>query len=620
LRKTLAARPAVSTALRAARRAWTYLHLDSRRAVELADRALALAVATGDVDDEGWAHLVRGFSRLYFATPAEAAVELRHAQACFEDAHDAAGRLLASALIARSMWRAGRFRESVEHVLPLRDEGLRVLKNDQRGVLLNTIAGCYSALGDSAQAFAYMYQALRDAGPRRGHGFDVVLHCNLSHELLQIGDYEEALRHVDRGLARAQVLDNPRLVSVLRINRVICLTELDRADEALPEVAQVSELPADATGRGPMALHFETLAIAALHAGENELGAELVARAHAAPGSRLPDERVETAVADALLAGRGERLPEALRLLGEALPVADDDHVDGLSLRVRARFFLTLADLHEQSRNADAALAALRRWQHLHLGQAKLASRARYQAAALQTEVVRLQQQLDENDAKRRATERARADLATINEQLSRKIAEVESLQQALQHQVTQDSLTGLFNRRHLNEALPAMFALARRDRQPLAVVVIDLDHFKSINDRFGHDAGDRLLAAFGRLLVGNSRDSDVCCRYGGEEFCLLMARTGAQAARQKVNALLRLWRSEVFAFGATTLSRLSFSAGVSDSLCVSDAPEALLKSADDALLAAKRQGRDRVLAVAAPATEPPRERRRPRRSSLGRG
>jgi diguanylate cyclase (GGDEF)-like protein len=443
-----------------------------------------------------------------------------------------------------------------------------------------------------------MYQALRDAGPRRGHGYDVALHCNISHELLQIGDCDEALRHVDQGIARCEELRNPRLLSVLLINRVICLTELGRAKEALPDIARVCELPTDATGRGPTASHFESLAIAALEAGERALGADLVERARRSTLERLPDERVELAVATALLQATDGDLAQARHGLESVLPLARDNDVDGLSLRVRCRFFLALADLHERRGYYGAALEAMRTWQQLHLAQAQLASRARYQAAALQTELVRLQHQLDDHAAKRRATERARADLAAINEKLSQKILEVQALQEALRQQAAQDPLTGLFNRRYLDSTLPAMFALARRDGYPLAVAIIDLDHFKSINDRFGHAAGDHLLVGFVRLLCGGTRRSDVACRFGGDEFCLLMPRTSAQAARHKLNALLRRWRGEVFALGSTIQSRLTFSAGVSDSECAPHSVEALLKSADDALLAAKRQGRDCVVTL----------------------
>lgn len=590
-----------SAHLRRARHAWNLLHVDSKQARALAEQAIAAAIDAGDVQAQGWARLALGFHMLYYATAAEAAAELQCADACFALWDDRAGHLLAGAGIARSMWREGRIQEALAQVLPLRDEGVRVLRHEQRGVLLNAIAGCYSAQGDSAQAFAYMFEALRDAGPASGRGFDTVLHCNLAHELQQIGDYEHALQHLDQGLARCGGLKNARLFSVLCINRVICLTELGRAAETLPDIAAVLAIPADASGRGRMASAYETLAIAALRAGEQALGADLVRRSRDEGTSSLPDEQVERLTAAALLDLAQGQAAAAVRTLEPALAQARSDSVEGLSVRIRAQFFAVLSEAQEHSGDHVAALAALRQCQGLHRVQAQLASRARYQAATLQTELLRLQHRLDENDARRRRTERARAELAAINAQLSTKIDEVQALQQALRQQATRDPLTGLFNRRHLNDALPTLFALAQREAQTLALVIIDLDHFKSVNDQHGHAAGDRLLAAFGELLAGQVRRSDVACRYGGEEFCLLMPRTDAAGARRKAQALLRRWRAQSFDLGGVTLPGQSFSAGIADTSLAPASPDALLKAADDQLLAAKRAGRNRVVSASPP-------------------
>jgi diguanylate cyclase (GGDEF)-like protein len=593
-------RTPLSAQLRRARRAWNLLHVDSPQARALAEQAIAAATAADDVAALGWARLALGFHMLYYATAAEAAAELRRAQACFARCAERAGTLLAGAGIARSLWRQGRVQQALAQVLPLRDEGVQVLRHEQRGVLLNTIAGCYSAQGDSAQAFAYMFEALRDAGPARGRGFDTVLHCNLAHELMQIGDCEHALQHVDQGLARCGGLTNPRLVSVLLINRIACLTALGRAAESLPDVAAVLAMPTDASGRGPMAPAYEALAIAALRAGDRSLGAELVRRSRDEGPSALPDEQLERLTAAALLALVDGDADAAVHTLEPALAQAHDDAVEGLSLRIRAQFFAVLSEAQERRGEPAAALAALRRCEALHREQTRHASRARYQAATLQTELLGLQHRLDENDARRRHTERARAELAAINAQLSKKVEEVQALQQALRQQATHDPLTGLFNRRHLNDTLPTLFALAQRERQTLALVIIDLDRFKAVNDRYGHGAGDRLLAAFGELLAAQLRRSDVACRYGGEEFCLLMPRTDAAGARRKAQALLRRWRALVFDLDGTTLQRQSFSAGVADTVLAPDSPDALLKAADDELLAAKRAGRNRVGAAAA--------------------
>jgi len=234
----------------------------------------------------------------------------------------------------------------------------------------------------------------------------------------------------------------------------------------------------------------------------------------------------------------------------------------------------------------------MRRWQRLNALRARLASRARYQAAALQTELLELRHRLEENDARRRATERARAELAAANAQLSQRMAQIESLQAALREQATHDALTGLGNRRLLGDALPPLVALALRERWPLAVALIDLDHFKAVNDAHGHDAGDRVLAAFGRLLGERLRASDKAFRYGGEEFCVLLPHTHAADAAVMLEELLAQWRSQVFALDVGTLRALTFSAGVADTGEGQRAPTALLKAADARLLAAKRVGR----------------------------
>ena len=594
---TSASSTSSSKGLRLARKAWQLLHQDSARSLELANEALQAALDHHDAPGEAWARLAIGFHELFFGTPADAAPVLTHAQRLFEQQNDRAGCILAGTGLARCLWREGRFAQSLEQVLPLREEGLRVLQHEQRGVLLNTIAGCYSAQGRSEQAFAYMYQALRDSGPSHGRGFDAVLYCNLAHELLQIGDYHEALRYLDQGIARCHELNNPRLLSVLLVNRIICLTELDRAQEAMLDVLRVRGLPASA------AMYLETLATAALRAGEREAGRELVERARQVRRADIPDEHVELAIAEALLEGQQGQWAQALRALDGVLHLVgagDDAAAEGLSLRVRCRYFQIRSQIHEQLGNTAQALEHVRIWQQLHVTRAHFASRARYQAAALQTELMRMQHKLEEQSSQRRATERARAELETANAQLSRKMAEVQSLQMALKEQAVRDALTGLFNRRYLNETLPTAFALAQREHTPLAVAIIDLDHFKAVNDRIGHGAGDTLLAAFGRLLASHCRKSDIACRYGGEEFCLLMPRTDATTAQRKVSNLLALWQHQRYDVDGEMLAGLSFSAGVSDSQRAPLSPHMLLQAADQQLLVAKQRGRSRVLALSA--------------------
>jgi diguanylate cyclase (GGDEF)-like protein len=582
-----------SAALRQARKGWRIQYVDSAGSIELAEQSLARAEPGGDTAAEAWARLTRGFHRMRYVSPREGAAELRRAQQCFARLRDRRGEILATVGVARCEWMEGSFRESLDELLPLRAEALAVLRHEERAMFLNGIAGCYSAMAQSAQAFAYMYEALRESGAVRDHGFDVVLYCNLAHELYQLGDYYEALSYLKEGIARGDRLHNARLASVLRTNRVVCLTDLERAREALADIEAVLALPGEAGRRGPSGPAYETMAIAALRAGELVLGQELLQRAREGlPHERLPDARVELVVGEAeLLARQGDPL-RAVECLEAALPL----QTEGLSLRAQCLYFQMLADLHERLGHTPEALRHMHTWQQLHTERARLASQARYQAASLQTELLRLQHERDEIDARQRATERAKAELEAINLQLQQKVREVEALQAELQQRAVRDALTGLFNRRHLNDVLPSMLALAQRDGQPLAMVIIDLDHFKAVNDEFGHQAGDLVLQAFGELLRRRMRKSDVACRYGGEEFCLLLPRTGAVAARRKVEGLLKEWRGASFDLPNGRLASATFSAGVADTAAVAASPEALLNAADRSALQAKRLGRNRVV------------------------
>jgi two-component system, cell cycle response regulator len=307
----------------------------------------------------------------------------------------------------------------------------------------------------------------------------------------------------------------------------------------------------------------------------------------------LPDEQVELVVARAMLAAAEGRPAEAQALLARC--AAADGPCPRAGLRAQALLAEEWSHLLEQQGAEAEALAQLRRWQALNAERSRLASRARYQAAALQTELLTLQHRLEETHARQRATERARAELVLANRALSRQIEQVQALQAALREQATQDALTGLANRRHLNDTLPGLLALALRERAPLAVAVIDLDHFKQVNDTHGHPVGDRVLAAFGRLLREQLRASDQAFRYGGEEFCLLMPHTGRAAARGKLEQLLRAWQAVVHEHDGGVLGGCSFSAGVTDTTQVAPSPQALLTAADHALLAAKRAGRGRI-------------------------
>jgi len=119
------------------------------------------------------------------------------------------------------------------------------------------------------------------------------------------------------------------------------------------------------------------------------------------------------------------------------------------------------------------------------------------------------------------------SELQALNGALSERLHEIERLQVELREQAIRDPLTGLFNRRYLQSTLQREWARCQREKVPLCVAFLDIDHFKQINDRYGHAVGDQVLIRLAQLLTDSIRREDLACRYGGEEFLLLLPEVG---------------------------------------------------------------------------------------------
>lgn len=173
---------------------------------------------------------------------------------------------------------------------------------------------------------------------------------------------------------------------------------------------------------------------------------------------------------------------------------------------------------------------------------------------------------------------------------------------QELREQASTDALTGLYNRRHFREVLQRELTRAKRHGINIALVMVDLDYFKKINDTRGHGAGDLVLREIGALLKENLRAGDTACRFGGEEFALILPESGREGARLKAETLRQAVSELDLAYDGRELGRLTASFGIALFPDHADEPDALLRAADEALYAAKGAGRNRVLIQEAPA------------------
>lgn len=186
------------------------------------------------------------------------------------------------------------------------------------------------------------------------------------------------------------------------------------------------------------------------------------------------------------------------------------------------------------------------------------------------------------------------SELLGANTTLLRQLNEIDGLQLQLREQATRDSLTGLYNRRYLDGTLERELARCQRDDQPLALMMIDIDHFKRINDTYGHPAGDEVLRRVGALLASAARAGDVACRYGGEEFVLLLPTMTTTIARERAEALRTAFAAITVEFGDARV-QATLSIGIAVFPGHGSAAADLLRRADEALYRAKECGRNRV-------------------------
>ncbi len=174
-------------------------------------------------------------------------------------------------------------------------------------------------------------------------------------------------------------------------------------------------------------------------------------------------------------------------------------------------------------------------------------------------------------------------------------------LQEKLRDQSTHDALTGLYNRRYLDDYLEAELALLEPAGKTLSVIMGDLDHFKAVNDRFGHLAGDEVLRAFGQLMKAHARRDDVYCRYGGEEFVLVLPEISEGRAAERAEQLRAAMAATPIIYNGTKVV-VTASFGVASFPCDGRTSDELVAVADRALYAAKAAGRNRVETAGAPA------------------
>lgn len=182
-----------------------------------------------------------------------------------------------------------------------------------------------------------------------------------------------------------------------------------------------------------------------------------------------------------------------------------------------------------------------------------------------------------------------------VSKQIAISLANLE-LRETLQYQSFRDALTGLFNRRYLQASMTRELHRVSREKQKLGVMMIDIDHFKKFNDTFGHYAGDLVLQSVGNFLQENLRQSDIACRYGGEEFAIIMPNVSLENIQERAEQFRQKVKELKLNYNNQPLESITFSLGIALFPDHAETSEQLFRVADEALYQAKKKGRDCVI------------------------
>ncbi|RTE85759.1 MULTISPECIES: diguanylate cyclase [Gammaproteobacteria] len=222
-------------------------------------------------------------------------------------------------------------------------------------------------------------------------------------------------------------------------------------------------------------------------------------------------------------------------------------------------------------------------------------SEERSQKMSAQEEALR--QAADAQESQRKLNEELEEHVAERTFELEMALRELQEVNNELERKNSEDGLTGLYNRRHFDRQLTAEFRRAWRNKESVALIMLDIDYFKPVNDEYGHMIGDQILVALAaRLKKAVRRSGDTVCRYGGEEFAIILANTEESEAQQVASNIGSVVRDDKFQTDAGELA-ITVSMGV----CVAspglfEVPEQLLQAADEALYGAKNRGRDQTV------------------------
>jgi diguanylate cyclase (GGDEF)-like protein len=573
-------------------RAWELRMLDAPRSAGVAEEALALAEAEGY--PAGIALALRTLGNHDYLSRADydgAMVRFHRALALLEEADEPRGRGDVLNGIGNVHWRRGEYPEAVR--MHLQALELQRAQGDRAGEghSLNALGNVSYHLGDYAQALDYYQASLKlreEIGDRVG-----VAYClnNVGNIHGQMGESRRALEYMLQALSIKEGAD-PRAAGISMLNVGSAYAELGDDDRALDYTRRAAVRLRETGSRDGEATCLRD--IGKIHERRGEVDRALECYVASLEITRQLGARVfeaETLVPLGALRVRMGEVEQGLRDLHDALEI-------GVELGARPQVYMAheaLQAVYESRGELELALSHFRAFHSVWRDVFNAETNARIKSVLVRAEVQQAQREAEILRQKNAELTAAYDRLRQADEEKAGLVGQLREQAVELERQTREDALTGVSNRRHLDALLAVEWERALRFGRALTVAMLDLDHFKSVNDRFSHAVGDEVLRTVARILRENTRGVDVVARYGGEEFCLILVETKLEEGARLCDRLRRLVEGYDWPALRPGLS-VTITAGVAG-LHEAEAPDALLAAADLRLYAAKRTGRNRVCA-----------------------
>ena len=425
---------------------------------------------------------------------------------------------------------------------------------------------------------------------------EVTMCLPLGVALMAARDYEESAELFSAAEAIATRLDSPMLLKTTRNNLAVALRRIGGVDNlarAGELVAWVLAEPTTMIG-GQQFAHYSAAELFILENrlddAESQLKQARDVLGLEKPNVKLtPLDAAKVGFIEGMIASRRGRVADAIDAFSSVVALLPE--LSAWRFSDRAKVFDELAEVLARRGRFEEAYATQKKSSQDYLLNVDTLNRARHVSMQVREEMRRVQLALDRESRERRHLQSSHTEL---REQMDTTTREAQRLKDAALH----DPLTGLPNRRYLDDVLPNRLLDAEKNSTQLIIAYLDIDHFKQVNDQYGHAMGDEVLRRLGHLGPQFLRGADLMSRIGGEEFCVVLVGCSIEAASKRLTDLLTTFRAQQFEHDGQTKSGVTFSGGVAvypeDGITM----DTLIKVADRRLYDAKHAGRAQVRCV----------------------